>query len=673
MTKHILMGMLLSALFSVTNTNTTFAQPDVPFWKGNPDAKAFSSMQQERLAQANICLQRLLLVKEKRTVENTLKPYDKMLTSLDAAGSQASLLEQVHPDSAVRAAAEKSTQEVAAFSTDVTLNRAVYDALSSLDAKMADSTTRYYLERTLRDFRLGGVDKDESTRKKIKALRDELVEIGQEFARSIREDKRTVVVKDASELEGLPADFIELHKPNPDGTVILTTDYPDAVPIFSYAKSDDLRRRMYMEYNNRAFPKNVTTLDKLIAKRHELATILGFRNWADLITADKMVESGKRASDFIDKIALASENKGKQEYEMLLARKRKDSPKAENVVAWESSYWAEIVRKSEFSFDAQVVRPYFPYEKVKRGVLDVTSKLFDVTFRKLNDAPVWHPSVECYEMNEGGTLVGRFYLDMHPRTNKYNHAAEFAIRNGVARVQIPEAALICNFPGGIAGDPGLMEHDDVVTFFHEFGHLLHHLFGGRQPWIGVSGIQTEWDFIEAPSQMLEEWAWDPATLATFAQHVKTNEPIPADLVKKMRRASEFGKGLQVRTQMAYARLSLSCYDRGPSEVNTNELTKTIFEKYRPYKYVDGTHFQCSFGHLVDYSAIYYTYMWSLVIAKDFFGRFDRANMLARGVAKKYRDTILAPGGSKPARQLVKEFLGRETDFAAWQSWLNEGN
>jgi thimet oligopeptidase len=300
------------------------------------------------------------------------------------------------------------------------------------------------------------------------------------------------------------------------------------------------------------------------------------------------------------------------------------------------------------------------------------SKLFDVKLRKLKDAPVWHSSVECYEMFRNDALAGRFYLDMHPRENKYNHAAEFTVRSGVAGMQIPEAALICNFPGGVEGDPGLMEHSDVVTFFHEFGHLLHHLFGGQQQWVGVSGIQTEWDFVEAPSQMLEEWAWDPETLATFAKHYQTNEPIPADLVKKMRRASEFGKGLQIRTQMSYARLSLSCHDRNPREIDTDALTKSIYETYRPFKYVDGTHFQCSFGHLTDYSAVYYTYMWSLVIAKDFFGQFDRSNLLATDTARRYRDSILTPGGSKPASQLVKDFLGRDFSFDAWRAWLEEG-
>jgi thimet oligopeptidase len=272
-------------------------------------------------------------------------------------------------------------------------------------------------------------------------------------------------------------------------------------------------------------------------------------------------------------------------------------------------------------------------------------------------------------MLDDGKLAGRFYLDMHPRENKYNHAAQFGICNGIKDRQIPEAALICNFPGGDENDPGLMEHNDVETFFHEFGHLLHHLFGGRQPWIGISGISCEWDFVEVPSQLLEEWAWDAATLQTFAHHYQTNEPIPTALVQQMRRAEEFGKGLQVRQQMMYAKLSLSCYDNDPKNINTDELVKTLREKYTPYKFVEGTHMQTSFGHLDGYSAIYYTYMWSLVIAKDFFTKFDESNMMKSDTATTYRKTILAAGGSKPANELVKEFLGREFQFDGWKKWL----
>src|SRR5438876_5516778 len=262
-----------------------------------------------------------------------------------------------------------------------------------------------------------------------------------------------------------------------------------------------------------------------------------------------MVGSAKNAADFIDKIVDASGARAEADYQQLLARKRKDDPRATVVTAWESGYYAELVRRSDYDFDAQTMRPYFPFPRVKQGVLDVMGRLFDVSFRRNRTAAVWDPSVECWEMIDHGKLAGRFYFDMHPRKDKYNHAAQFDVRTGVAGRQLPEAALVCNFPGGDPGDPGLMEYSDVRTFFHEFGHLLHSLFAGHHRWVGIGGIRTEQDFIEAPSQLLEEWTEDPAVLATFAKHYQTGEVIPAALVKQMVRANEFGKGLGVRRQM----------------------------------------------------------------------------------------------------------------------------
>lgn len=664
---------LVITMLSALTASAARKADDAPFWTGKPDVATFTKMQDERLVKAQQILDRLLAFKGKRTIENTLKTYDEMLIQLDAAGSQSGLIQEVHPEEAMRQAAEKLSQKVQAFYTDLSLNRAVYDALASLDLKGADAETRFYVEKTLRDFRLAGVDKDEATRKRIKALRDELVLIGQEFARHIRDDKRTVIANDVTELEGLPVDYIARHKPGADGKITLTIDYPDSLPVFSYAKNEALRKRMFMEYNNRAYPQNNAVLDRMIAKRYELANLLGYANWADYITADKMVGSGKNAADFIDRIVEASRTKSASEYQALLKRKQQDVPDAKGINAWESTYYSELVRKASYDFDSQSVRPYFPYERVKQGVLDVTSKLFGVTYRQLKDAPVYHPSVEAYEMLENGKLVGRFYLDMHPRKGKFNHAAEFAVRAGIAGQQIPEAVLVCNFPGGEPNDPGLMEHDDVETFFHEFGHLLHELFAGRHDWVGLAGTRTEQDFVEAPSQMLEEWTWDVATLQSFARHYQTNEPIPAALVKQMKRASEFGKGLTVRRQMVYAKLSLSIYDRKPAEVNTDALIKTLTEQYQPYAFVENTHWQSSFGHLDSYSAVYYTYMWSLVIAKDLFSQFDKANLMAPGVARRYRDAVLSPGGSKPATKLVESFLNRPFNFKAWQEWLNEGS
>ena len=664
---------LAAATLSAVHGNAARKADDAPFWTGKPDAATFTRIQDERLAKAQQTLDRMLAVKGKRTIENTLRLFDEVQIYLDAAGQQAGLIQEVHPDEAVRDAAEKVSQKVQSFITDLSLNRAVYDALKAMDLKGADAETRYYVEKTLRDFRLAGVDKDDATRKRIKELRDELVLIGQEFSRNIRDDKRTVIAESAAELEGMPADYIARHKPGPDGKITLTIDYPDSLPVFSYAKNESLRKRMFMEYNNRAYPQNMAVLDRMIARRYELANLLGYSNWADYITADKMVGSGKNASDFIDRIVQASKNKAASEYQVLLKRKQQDVPGAKGINAWESAYYSELVRKANYDFDSQSVRPYFQYDRVKQGVLDVTSKMFGVTFRRVKDAPVWDPLVECYEMLENGKLVGRFYLDMHPRKGKFNHAAEFSVRTGVAGRQIPEAVLVCNFPGGEANDPGLMEHDDVVTFFHEFGHLLHELFAGRHNWIGVGGIRTEQDFVEAPSQMLEEWTWDPNVLQTFARHYQTNEPIPAQLVKQMKRASEFGKGLVVRRQMVYAKLSLSIYDRKPQDVNTDTLIEKLTEEYQPYPFVKDTHWQTAFGHLDGYSAVYYTYMWSLVIAKDLFSQFDKSNLLAPGVATRYRNAVLVPGGSQPARQLVEHFLNRPFDFRAWQEWLNEGS
>jgi thimet oligopeptidase len=274
-------------------------------------------------------------------------------------------------------------------------------------------------------------------------------------------------------------------------------------------------------------------------------------------------------------------------------------------------------------------------------------------------------------MLDGGAVIGRFYFDTHPRPNKQNNnAITSAVRSGVDGRQRPEVVLVAAFPGGQPGDPGLMTHEEVAAFFHEFGHAIQSLVSSR-PWYGTGRV-TERDFIEAGSQMFEEWTWDPATLATFAKHYQTNEPIPAALVNRMRRANEFGQALGVRQQMLFAKLSLSLHDRDPKSVDSTALIRDITNRYLPFPYVEGTHRQTAFTHLANrnYTSSYYTYMWSLVIAKDLFSQFDRKNLLAPGIARKYRDTMLAPGGSKPAADLVRDFLGRPFNAKAWEEWLN---
>jgi thimet oligopeptidase len=640
-----------------------------PFWSGHPTSTSFAESVDLRLSRVRQLRDRLLAVSGGRTVANTLEPYDSIQRNLDGAANEARLIAAVHPDSVIRAAAEGAASRVSALSSAIALDRGVYQALAGMDLAGADRATRYYAERTLLAFRLAGVDKDDTTRAKIGALRDQLEKLSQAFGRNIRDDARKVTVASAAELDGLPADYIAAHHAGPDGRITITTAYPDALPVFTYARNENLRKRLRIEFDSRAYPANQAVLDTMIARRDEVARLVGYRSWADYITADKMVGSAANASAFIDRIVAASEDAARADYERLLRRKQQDDRSATTVMRWEAAYYRELVRRSDYEFDSQQVRPYFPYDEVKQGVLDVSSRLFGVTFRRMPDAPVWDRSVEGWEMLEGGRLVGRFYLDMHPRPGKYEHAAHFPIRPGTSGGDLPESALVCNLPGGTPRDPGLMTHEDVVTFFHEFGHLLHALLGGRQRWEGISGVRTQRDFVEAPSQMLEEWTWDPAVLATFARHYKTHEPIPAALVRQMRRANDFGRALDVRQQMVYARISLSLYDRTPAQVNADSIVTAVTRAYTLFPPMPETHMQASFGHLDEYSAIYYTYMWSQVIAKDLFSGFDPRDLFASAPARRYREEILAPGGSAPADSLVEHFLGRPFSFAAWQEWL----
>jgi thimet oligopeptidase len=286
-------------------------------------------------------------------------------------------------------------------------------------------------------------------------------------------------------------------------------------------------------------------------------------------------------------------------------------------------------------------------------------------------AEVWHPDVEVHDVLEGDRLLGRVYLDMHPREGKYKHFAQFTLASGQAGRRLPEGALVCNFPRPAPGVPALLEHSDVRTFFHEFGHLLHHVLGGHTRWAGQSGVATEWDFVEAPSQMLEEWVWDPEVLALFAREGEGGAPIPAELVRRMRAADEYGKGLMVRQQMFYAAVSLELHRREPRGLDTTALVADLMERHTPFRHVPGTFFHESFGHLDGYSAIYYTYMWSLVIAKDLLGPFCEAGLLSPGPARRYRAAVLEPGGSRPAAELVRDFLGRPHSFDAFAAWLDE--
>ncbi|HXG88451.1 MAG TPA: M3 family metallopeptidase [Vicinamibacterales bacterium] len=668
---------LLALAVLVSSVTTNARQPagdatsNAPFFAGVTDPASLTAAVDARLARARARLDAILAVTGARTVANTLRPYDDIRIELGGASGLAGIVNSLHPDAVMRKTAEGLNQRASAFATEIGLDRVLYDALAAIDISRADDETRHYVERILREYRRDGVEKDAATRQRIKELRDESVRIAQEFSRNVRSGVRRLQV-DPADLDGLPADFIAAKKPDANGKITLTTEATDQQPVMLYANSDDLRRRMVIEANNVAYPENVPVIERMIATRAELARILNNSHWADYDIADRMAATAKNAGDFIDRVIAASTPKATREMALLLERKRQDFPNATTINAWERRYYTEVLRRTNYAFDSQTVRPYLPYDRVRDGVLAISTRLFGFEFRRAPALPVWHPSVEPYEVFEGGQLVGRVYLDMHPRADKGGGGASAStVRAGVGQRQIPEVVLTARVSGGQAGDPGLMVHDQVVTFFHEFGHVLHALSSGRLNYIGLSRI-AERDFGEAPSQMLEEWAWDPATLATFARHYQTGEAIPARLVQQMRRAGELGKASDIRQQMLYAKMSLSLHDRDPKLINVLNFDRDMTGKYSPMPYVEDTHITTAFTHLINsnYTAAYYTYMWSLVIAKDLYSQFDPDNLLDAKMARRYRDLILAPAGSKPAATLVADFLGRPFDFKAWEAWLN---
>jgi thimet oligopeptidase len=656
------------ALFLIALLTSKITQANNYLPAANVDGDSILNRCQNALEEAETIKERLIEFTDNDNGNGALKLYNEILIVLGNALNEASLLAQVHPEQQIRTDAEICEAEGSKFLTDLSLDESVYQAILVTDRTSLDSLGIRMLEHSLRDFRHTGVDQNDSIRAEIKNIKEKLVNISQQFGQNISNDVFYIELDSAEDLAGLPIDYIENHR-QASGKYLINTTYPDYVPFMKYAKNDQARRQLRHKYLNRG-QNNGPVLDAMITNRQRLANLLGYGSYAQYIVEDKMIKMAPAIHAFIEKISLIAQSGADREYNELLNFKKDFDPQATRIEGHESSFLQEAYVKNKFGLDSQQLRNYFPYAKVRDGLLAITSDLFNITYVKVGDAQLWHDTVDVYDVFDQSGKLGRIYLDMHPREGKYSHAAQFTIRNGILDRQYPEGVLVCNFPGPSENDNyALMEHGDVVTFFHEFGHLMHHTFGGRQQWASFSGVATEWDFVEAPSQLLEEWAWSPDVLARFARHFLTDEAIPADLVHKMRAAEEFGKAISVRQQLFYAALSVNYYDLDADTFDPTELMKDLQQKYSYFPYEEGTHFNYSFGHLDGYSAMYYTYMWSLGLAKDLFEPFKTHGLLNKDTAARYRELVLNPGGSQDAEHLIENFLGRPFSFDAFEKWL----
>lgn len=624
------------------------------------DLAGWTAFAQDRAAER---LELVQSVDERLRTETGLPVVDRLELWNDAeialreALSEAYVVSEAHPEASVREIAEAQVQAIESISTARLLDQGLWKAFADASADGLDADQVRLLEHVRRDFRRGGVGLDDAGRARVRELAERDTELSLTFSRNIREGRREIQVP-VSGLAGLPQDFIDAHPADERGFVTLTTEYTDLMPVREYATDRAARTALVSAYNDLAWPENEAVLAELLEVRAERATALGYADWAEFETETRMIGGGAEIPAFLNRLDEASRDAALAEYALLLERLRRDVPDASAVTVADFWHLLSVIKSEQYDVDAQAVRAYFPFERVLGGVLDVTGRLLDVQYVAV-DASAWHEDVRSYDVVRSGERIGRIHLDLHPRDGKYSHAACFPVAPGIPGRILPEAALLCNF------SRGLLEHDEVVTFFHEFGHLVHEILGGRQRYARFTGFETEWDFVEAPSQLLEEWAWDAEVLASFAVDAE-GRPIPAELVAKMRTADAFGRALEVRRQLGHAAVSYHLHVDRPADLQAE--TERLYAESSPVQPIPGLHPYAGFGHLTGYGACYYTYQWSLVIARDLLTGFPDGLMDAEAAAR-YRAEVLEKGGSRDARDLVEGFLGRPYSFEAYRDWL----
>jgi thimet oligopeptidase len=659
------LGLTMLASPSTVPAQQPSRQP--PLYPGSIDSARLVRLVDGNLAAARKAYEGMLAVQGRRSAGNTIRRWDEALDRAGQAQGLAELALHLHPDSGVRQEGTRALERVSKFRNGLTTDPRAARAFEALDRTGLTPVERLLVSRAIRDFRRAGVLLAEADRARMRSYLETLDRLSNAFARNIAEDTTTFAVTE-SEAVGMPADWIARHRRDSAGRLIVTLQYPDIFPILDYASNRALRARMWEGFQNRGRARNVVVLDSLLRVREAAARLLGYPTWAAYQAEPQMAASDDSIAAFIERVREAAAPASARLAPRLLEQIRLEDSSAQSLAISDALHGIELLRRTVYHIDNREVRNYFPFDAVKTGVLSIAAELFGVTIRPVQ-LPVWHPSVESYEMVERGRTLGRFYLDLHPRPGKYQHAAVFPVRSGISGRQLPEGILVTNFPGGGEDDAGLMELGEVVTFFHEFGHLVHHMFA-RQAY-GTIQWPGEGDFVEAPSQMLEEFVQLPPVLTRLSRHVETRRPIPDSLVAKLKAADALSRPRDAAFQAALSAISLAIH-RGPAAtMNVDSISYRKLTDYTGLTVPQPVHIATAFDHLGSnsYGATYYTYLWSQVISKDLWSAFDPRHPFNPGPAYRYRDMILRPGGGKTSAQLVRDFLGRNFGFSNWQQWV----
>ena len=603
----------------------------------------------------------------KHTQENTLERFNEIDIASQRIWGIGGLMLEVQTDKNIRAEIEQCHERTSKMLDDIWTNPKLYDAVQDVDLSTLDEPAKRYANSLLISYRKSGIDKDEATRQRLNEIDAELGKLNNAFYKNLNNDRKTIQFT-ADQLAGLPEDFMKTHVPDEKGMITISTDSVDYNPVLRYAKDESTRAALFKLSTTRAYPANEEVIKKMLKLRYEYAQRIGFDDWASYRASSNMVKDSKTIANFLDKIATISKPRSDADIEAIMQIKKADNPDTDGFYEWDRYYYIEALRKQKNDFDAKAVRQYFPYEKVKRGVLNIASTIYGISFQTSN-LPVWDPKVEAYDVYENEHLIARIYLDMHPRAGKEDDTWAMGVYLGVEGLQLPVSLIQANFPEPTPDNPALMDHRDVVTFFHEFGHLLSHILAGRHHWSRQSGI-SEMDFVEVPSQLFEEWAWDYDVLKRFATN-EAGEVIPKDLVDKMKQSADVGKGFTSMHRVSTASLAYEYHKGNPDNFNLVKMQNDILARTSPFKQFENNYTFASFHYLMGYNSTFYSYLWSLALVKELALPFKEKGYLDIETSHRYRDNILSVGSAIDTKDQVKNFLGHDYNFEAFKQWLEE--
>ena len=638
----------------------------------------------ELLSQARARLEAIANLAGERTYHNSMDALDRMTEPLDYAMGVVRHLESVATYPELRAAFNAVQPEVSAFYSGIPLHHELWQGIkayaATAEGQAVTGERRRFLEKTIDTFRRHGADLDAEGKKKLEGLDVELTQITTKFGENVLDSTNAfeLVISDEAQLAGLPPTAVAAARESAERKGVegwrFTLQAPDYLAVMTYMDNAATRRHLYEAYSVRATEEgrdNRPLIARVLELRREKARLLGFADFADLVLEDRMAHSGAHALAFLEDLKAKTGRRFREENRELLDFRRSiEGPEAPELDPWDIAYYAEKQRAALYDFDEEKLRPYFPLEKVVDGMFGLVHRLYGIKVTQENSVPTWDPQVRYYHVHdENGQFIGAFYADWYPRENKRGGAwMDALITGGPADGGFqPHLGLICgNLSKPIGGKPALLTHRDVETIFHEFGHLLHHLLS-KVRIRSLAGTSVAWDFVELPSQIMENWCWERASLDLFARHWETGEPLPEDLFQKMKRARTFRAANAQMRQLGFGFVDLMLHTRYSPERDGDavEYSRRVLEEYSPAPLPPQHAMIAAFTHLfsspVGYAAAYYSYKWAEVLDADAFTRFRDSGIFSREVGGEFREKILSRGDSEDPAELYRGFMGREPD------------